>query len=179
MDASSGETEGATGRGEDERFLIDRGFTASATFFMKFAMTFAPEINARRERVYELLTYSILLFSPTGPEIGMNRRRSKSPVGSAVNGAILAYDFPSPDREHGAGDKNLYGECVDASLYSVKHCTTRSTILYIRTAMSYTRERIFSGNLLRYSAENFLASFFMPFRRTLFEFRNTPFDRVL
>lgn len=30
-----GETEGATGRGGDERFLIDRGFTASATFFMK------------------------------------------------------------------------------------------------------------------------------------------------
>lgn len=77
---------------EDEHFPSDRGFTAS-TFFMKFAMTFAAEINARRERVYELLTYSTLLFSPTRPEIGMNRWRSKSLVGS-INGTILAYDFP-------------------------------------------------------------------------------------
>jgi len=131
---------------EDERFLIDRGFKASM-FFMKFAMT--SEINVWRERVYELLTYSILLFSPTRLEIGMNRWRSKLPV-SSVNGIRFSPMIFHP--VHGADDKNLYGECVDASLHSVKHCTSWSIILYIRTCHMYIRQHIFSKtffNILR------------------------------
>jgi len=65
-------------------------------------------------------------------------------------------------REHGTDDKNLYGECVDASLHSVKHCTLWSTILYIRTAVSYIRKRIFSKtffDILRSSFDSFLCHF--------------------
>lgn len=75
-------------RGEDEIFSYrSRGFAATSL------LKSAPAKRA----FYELLTYSILLFF--ADEAGnrrMNRRRSRTPPRVSINGAIFAYDFPSP-----------------------------------------------------------------------------------
>lgn len=47
-------------------------------------------------------------------------------------------------------DKNLYDGCVVASLYFVKHCTSRNTVLYICTVVS----RILASIYFRESAQH-------------------------
>lgn len=103
----------------------------------------------------------------------MNRRRSKSPLDSIndtrdsrLRGSSLAPTLPVIVHD----DKNLYGGCVDASLYFVRHCTSRNTVLYICTGgESYTFRSVYfresARHLARYSAaglRHFFLFFFLP-----------------
>lgn len=116
----------------------------------------------------------INVFNPPvfADEAGMNRRRSKSPLDSIndtrdsrLRGSSLAPTLPVI--EH---DKNLYGGCVDAALYFVRHCTSRNTVFYICTGgESYTFRSVYfresAQHLARYSAAglcHFFLFFFLP-----------------
>lgn len=154
--------------GEDENFLTDHGRSRGVDILHEIRNDVAPEINARRERVYELLTYSILLFSPTGPEIRMNRWRSKTSVGT-INGTVPAYDFstPSPsDRERGT--IKTFAANASTLRYTWWSIVPRGALYftYVRLCRIYPRAYIF-GNLLRYSTESsfdpFLCHFVVPY----------------
>jgi len=121
------------------------------------------EINVKCERVYELLTYSILFCSRQRGRKSewMNRQRSKPGLWIALT--ILAYDFRFSRKKHGANNKNFYGICVDASLYFLEHCVPWNTLYFM-----YTYSRIPASvstflkivpYFLRYSADGLLDFF--------------------
>lgn len=126
------------------------------------------EINAWCERVYELLTYSILLFSPTRPEWIDDRSRPADSINdtrfSSENSASTLHPLPSPTFWNGTIKTFTARRCVDAPLYFVEHCTLAEYryFTYVRPRKPYTR--IFSENrrstLLDIPREAYSTSFY-------------------
>lgn len=160
---------------------IDRELTTST--FSWNSQWLRREINVRCERVYELLTYSILSRSRRRGRKSEWIDNNRSRAVDYVNDSRLRFPFLSKKKKKkniASTIKTFYGVCVDASLYFPEHCTPRNTLyfiyirIYVYTVVSYTPASV--SNILKNSTVlpsifrgRFARLFFMPASRFIIQ----------